>query len=147
MLDVIKPLFERDLDALVKELNAYSNENLIWLKQNKVNNSSGTLCLHLCGNLQHFIGAQLGATGYVRNRKEEFDLQCSREELIQEIGKTKAIVLDTLGKLNPEILNDEYPQNVFGHSMTVAYFLTHLHGHLTYHLGQISYHRRLLDLA
>jgi len=29
--------------------------------------------------------------------------------------------------------------------MTTEYFLLHLLGHLNYHLGQISYHRRLLD--
>ena len=42
-------------------------------------------------------------------------------------------------------LNETYPINVFGYEMTTEYFLTHLTTHLTYHLGQINYHRRLLD--
>jgi hypothetical protein len=29
--------------------------------------------------------------------------------------------------------------------MTLGYFLIHLYGHFNYHLGQINYHRRLLD--
>jgi hypothetical protein len=37
-----------------------------------ISNSAGNLCLHLIGNLNHFIGATLGNTGYVRNREQEF---------------------------------------------------------------------------
>jgi len=30
------------------------------------------LALHICGNLQHFVGAILGNTGYIRERDLEF---------------------------------------------------------------------------
>ena len=35
-------------------------------------NSIGHLMLHLTGNLNYYIGAEIGGTGYVRNRPLEF---------------------------------------------------------------------------
>ena len=145
MIDILLPLFERDLNTLEKEITAYSNEDLMWLKEGQVNNSAGTLTLHLCGNMQHFIGAVLGDTGYVRNRTAEFELRLLREELLKEIQATRSIVLSTLQELEESTLKQTYPIEVFGRPMETGFFLAHLHGHLTYHLGQISYHRRLLD--
>ena len=65
-------LFIRDLNRLKKEILAYEDEAKLWVVEKEVNNSAGNLCLHLCGNLQHFIGATLGNTGYKRDRPGEF---------------------------------------------------------------------------
>ncbi|MDX2360393.1 MAG: DinB family protein [Crocinitomicaceae bacterium] len=146
MIDILLKLFERDLNALEKEVELYSNEEILWSKEGQVNNSAGTLVLHLCGNMQHFIGATLGNTGYVRNRSQEFDLKINRDQLLKEIEITKSTVLSTLKNVTQEQLDSDFPIDVFGYQMTTAFFLTHLHGHLTYHLGQISYHRRILDV-
>src|SRR5262245_27125908 len=43
-----------------------------WRKPVEPGNSVGHLVLHLTGNLNHFVGAQLGRTGYVRDREREF---------------------------------------------------------------------------
>jgi len=48
-------LFNRDLDILAKEINSYSDEPKLWVISRDINNSAGNLCLHICGNLQHFI--------------------------------------------------------------------------------------------
>ena len=144
MIETLIKLFSRDLDALSAELNEYSDEKQLWQVEKNINNSAGTLALHVCGNLQHFIGAMLGNTGYIRDRESEFIKKVSRAELLLEIDKTKSIVINTLNNLPLYRLNDNYPLNVFGHEMTIEFFLAHLHGHLTYHLGQISYHRRLI---
>lgn len=145
MIDSLRTLFAKNLDMLGNEIKAYSNEDNLWIKEGAVNNTGGTLSLHLFGNLQHFIGAVLGNSGYVRDRAAEFSAQLSRDQLLEELEKTKAIVDETLQKLTVENLQENYPIEVFKHPMTVEYFLIHLQGHLNYHLGQISYHRRLLD--
>ncbi len=42
-------------------------------------------------------------------------------------------------------LEAEYPILVFDHKTSTEYLLVHLTGHLNYHLGQINYHRRLIE--
>ena len=111
----------------------------------EIKNSAGNLALHLCGNLQHYIGARLGNTGYVRDRPKEFSLKgISAKDLVLEIIKTKEAIKFTLPKIDPATLEKEYPEKVFNDPMTTQYFLIHLSAHLGYHLGQINYHRRLV---
>lgn len=143
----IQSLFARDLNKLRTEIDAYSDEKNIWKTDKNISNSAGNLCLHLVGNLSHFVGAILGKSGYVRTRELEFSLKdVPRAELIQQIESTTEIVNSSLGQLSAEEFMKEYPLEPFGYPMTTEYFLIHLFGHLSYHLGQINYHRRLLDL-
>ena len=138
-------LFTRDLNKLKEEINLYTEEEKIWAVKEGISNSGGNLCLHLCGNLQHFIGAVLGNSGYIRNRDAEFKLKnIVRTKLVDEIDATLSIVNDTLEQVSKKDLDKVYPQQVFGEPMTTEYFLLHLTGHLNYHLGQINYHRRLI---
>ena len=134
----------RDLDKLEKEISLYPSLNSLWIIQGDIKNSGGNLCLHLCGNLQHFIGSILGNSGYVRDREKEFSLRdISAKDLVLEVIKTKEAIKHTLTKLDPLILEKDYPVPVFQEPMTTMYFLIHLTAHLEYHLGQINYHRRL----
>lgn len=143
----LQSLFMRDLQKLKAEIEAYKNEEVIWKIDQNILNSAGNLCLHLVGNINHFIGAQLGNTGYIRNRELEFSLKdIPRTELIQQVEKTIAVVNSSLEKLSAEDLEKEYPLEALGYKMTTEYFMIHLFGHLSYHLGQINYHRRLLDI-
>src|SRR5438105_12402025 len=48
------------------------SEKQLWAKPVEPGNSVGHLILHLTGNLNFFVGAQLGGTGYVRDREREF---------------------------------------------------------------------------
>lgn len=139
-------LVNRDLDKLSKEITSFKNEEIIWVIGKGITNSAGNLSLHICGNLQHYIGAILGKSGYKRDRDFEFSAKrINREGLLIEIQKTKDAVNSTLEQLTDESMQEEYPLEVLGYKMTTQYFLIHLHGHLNYHLGQINYHRRLLD--
>jgi len=143
----LQSLYTRDLNKLKLEIESYQNEDVIWKIDKNISNSAGNLCLHLVGNLNHFIGAQLGNSGYIRNRELEFSLKdVPRAELIEKIEGTLNIVISTLGKLSHEDFEKEYPLEALGYKMTTEYFLIHLFGHLSYHLGQINYHRRLLDI-
>ncbi|MEZ4972146.1 MAG: DinB family protein [Cyclobacteriaceae bacterium] len=140
----LKKIFERDLDQLAQEISAYSKESDLWTVKGEIKNSAGNLCLHLCGNLQHFVGKVLGGTDYVRNREAEFaDKDIPKSTLLKEVATTKKVVSDTLHKMSPPQLDETYPINVFGEPMTTGFFLIHLATHLTYHRGQINYHRRL----
>lgn len=146
VLESLAELFDRDLDRLLKELKAYNDEEKLWIVKNEISNSGGNLVLHLSGNLKHFVGAILGGSSYIRKRDDEFGLSgVKKSELISEIKETKKVVAETLKELEEEKLTEIYPINVFGKEMTTLFFLQHLYGHLSYHLGQMNYHRRLLD--
>ncbi|MDZ4795772.1 MAG: DinB family protein [Bacteroidota bacterium] len=142
----LQQLFTRDLTKLKEEIALYNDESIVWKTEKNISNSAGNLCLHLLGNLNTFIGAAIGETGYIRNRPEEFTAQnIPREVLIKKIEEVIKMVQQSLDKLTLDKLEKEYPIQVFGEPITYELFLLHLSGHLMYHLGQINYHRRLLD--
>lgn len=146
--EIIAKLLQRDLEKLKQELLQYQDETLIWKTVAGISNSAGNLCLHLVGNLNSYIGAELGQTGYIRNRELEFSQKdIPREELIRKIEGTIEVVTHTLNRLPEEALAQEYPLLVLKEKTSTGYFLTHLAVHLGYHLGQINYHRRILEGA
>jgi uncharacterized damage-inducible protein DinB len=147
MIKTLQQLFTRDLNKLKTEIELYREEKNIWKTSQNIANSAGNLCLHLVGNLNTYIGAEFGKTGYIRQRDLEFSLKdIPRQELIRKIDDTIAVVNSSLEKVREMDLEQEYPVKVFDHPMSVEYFLVHLTSHFTYHLGQVNYHRRLLDL-
>ena len=138
-------LFKRDLKRLFQEIEAYADETTLWQVADGTRNSAGNLCLHLVGSLQFYVGSTLGNTVYVRNREAEFsDQHVPQRQLLGQIEATSQVVEQTLSGLSEASLSENYPEQVLGYPMTSRYFLVHLHGHLTYHLGQIDYHRRIL---
>jgi uncharacterized damage-inducible protein DinB len=146
LIETLKKLFNRDLNKLKSEIELYKDEKKIWYIEKGIANSAGNLCLHLVGNLNHFIGAEIGKTGYVRVRELEFSSRgVSKIELISKVEETIKVVDSSLDKLKEEDLEKEYPLLVFDKKTSTEYLLVHLSSHLTYHLGQINYHRRLLD--
>ncbi|MEX0928898.1 MAG: DinB family protein [Balneolales bacterium] len=138
-------IFERDLNRLKNEIESYPHEADLWRLSGQINNSAGNLCLHLLGNLNHYIGATLGNTGYRRDREAEFDKKnIPAAELSQGIDETTAMIRRVLGSLKPDDLAENYPKKIYPNEMTVYFFLLHLFGHMNYHIGQINYHRRLI---
>ena len=138
-------IFERDLNKLKDEISFYKDEKSLWINKNEISNSAGNLCLHLLGNLNHFIGTVLGNTGYVRNRENEFAAKnISREELVIEIEKTILVVTKTLNNLSSEDFEKDFPVQKHGEIVKTDFMLLHLLTHFNYHLGQINYHRRLI---
>jgi uncharacterized damage-inducible protein DinB len=139
-------LFNRDLTRLQQEMEAYPDDAIRWITAPGIANSGGNLCLHLLGNLQHYIGYQLGGYAYTRNRPEEFSQKnVPLENITSLISRTRQVVTDTLTALPVEKLSEIYPEKVLENEMQTDYFLLHLLAHLDYHLGQINYHRRLLS--
>ncbi len=146
LTETLIKIFKRDLNKLRIEIELYKDERNLWIVDKEITNCSGNLCLHLIGNLNAFIGADLGNTEYIRQRDLEFSLKnIPREELVRQIDEVMLVVETSLLKLTEEDLQKEFSRRVFEEKMTTEYFLVHLTTHLTYHLGQINYHRRLLD--
>jgi uncharacterized damage-inducible protein DinB len=146
LVETLKLLFNRDLLRLKSEINLYKDESKIWIVEKNIANSAGNLCLHLIGNLNTYIGAEFGKTNYVRNRELEFSLKnISQKKLIDQIDNTILVVEMSLNNITEEQLKKEHQILVFDKKTTLEYLLVHLTTHLTYHLGQINYHRRLLD--
>ena len=65
-------ILARELDGMAREIQAFPDDESVWQTAPGVTNAAGNLALHLAGNVQHFIGALLGRTGYVRDREAEF---------------------------------------------------------------------------
>jgi hypothetical protein len=146
IIETLQKIFKRDLEKLKQEIASYRDENNLWVVDKSITNSAGNLCLHLVGNLNTYIGEEIGKTGYVRNRDLEFSLKnIPQLQLVKMIKDTIVVVENGLNKLNENDLEKEYPLLVFKEKTSIGYFLIHLAVHLGYHLGQVNYHRRLLD--
>ncbi|HMV26214.1 MAG TPA: DinB family protein [bacterium] len=145
IIETLSEFFERDLLKLKEEIASYSNETAIWKIEGDIRNTAGNLALHLVGNINHFIGAVLGKTGYIREREREFsDSDVPRIKLIQDIDTTIAMAKTTFSRMDDSVLYQNYPIEKHGKTVTVEHMLLHLLAHLNYHLGQVNYHRRLI---
>ena len=144
--DICLHLFLKNLETLQVVIESFSDEKLLWQTLPVISNSSGNLCLYICGNLQHFIGAVLGNTGYIRNREAEFaSRDLSKSLLSQEINTTKHILESVLLQMGDKEWSSMYPLDKFKEPVRTAYLINHLMIHLGYHLGQINYLRRALS--
>jgi len=138
-------VFVRDASSLRDELLAYPEDAQIWALPPGIKNSAGTLVLHLTGNLQHFVGAQFGGTGYVRNRDAEFSRRdVPRADLLADVAAALDAVARGMAGLTDERLATPFPVQLAGVTLPTGLVLLHMATHLSYHLGQIDYHRRLV---
>ncbi|MGC3943691.1 MAG: DUF1572 family protein [Chryseolinea sp.] len=145
-ISTLKKLFARDLSKLRTEIASYKHEANIWKIEKNIANSGGNLCLHLVGNLNTYIGKELGGTNYVRDRPAEFALKdIPKARLLMMIDDTMKVVDAALDHVSEEDMQQQYPILVFEEMTSTEYMLIHLATHLTYHLGQVNYHRRLID--
>ena len=145
MVGAMREILLREIARLRTEVELYAGDEDVWRLAPGIANSAGTLVLHLCGNLRHFIGVQLGGTDYVRDRDAEFARRgVARGELLAEIARMEEEVGGVLAALDDAVLERTFPQPLYGEDRTTGWMLVHLVQHFTYHLGQINYHRRLL---
>jgi uncharacterized damage-inducible protein DinB len=145
-INALKELFERDLNRLKVDVESYNNLDVMWITTGDIKNSAGNLCVHLIGNLKHYIGKGLMNNDYERDR--EFEFACKfipKKDLLSQIDETIEIVNQAFDQLTTEQLNEDFPIQIWNKNVSTIFFLIHLHSHLNYHLGQINYHRRLLD--
>jgi uncharacterized damage-inducible protein DinB len=129
-------------DAL-KEASGPLSEADFWRKPLEPGNSVGHLVLHLTGNLNHFVGAQLGGSGYVRDREREFTEASppAKAEALAGLDRAVATFRRVVEGLSAEALLKPHPEQRFG---SVVNTLVHLVAHFALHRGQVSYIVRLL---
>lgn len=146
MKNALVEIYSRDILKLTDEINNYKDEKMLWVTGAGINNSPGNLCLHLIGNLNHFIGSVLGKNGYQRERDKEFSLKnIPVTTLTDMIEKTGEVVLKILTAMNEKDFEDNFPERKDDKFLKTDFMLLHLLAHFNYHLGQINYHRRLMD--
>jgi uncharacterized damage-inducible protein DinB len=142
----IRAILRRDLATLRRELDLYADDTGPWRPVPGLANAGGTLALHLAGNLRHFVGARLGGSGYVRDRASEFaERDVPRAKLIALVDAAMLEVDAALARLDPARLTEPYPEAVAGVHVVTGDLLLHLAVHLTYHLGQLNAHRRVVS--
>lgn len=117
------------------------SEEQFWRKPFPYGNSFGHLVLHLAGNLNYYIGAQIAGTGYVRDREREFtDSQPpTKTEALQRFDEAIAMVVRTLAEQTEAAWSQGY--EAVGTAMCPNRFsiLLRCSAHLFHHIGQMIY--------
>jgi uncharacterized damage-inducible protein DinB len=145
LVEAVVAILDRDLQTLAREVMAYPDDGALWQVPEGVLNSAGTLVLHLTGNIQHFLGARLASTGFVRDRPAEFATRgVPRAALLRQIEAARIAVRAAADTVNDAELDRDYPEVVGGMRVAAGEYLVHLVSHFAYHLGQVDYHRRLV---
>ena len=130
---------------MINELKLYTQEEILWQTRAGITNSGGHLALHLIGNLNHWIGALIAKNGYQRDRNHEFNGKpVPVSVLIKETEHVQHLIKKELPKIESSKLKGPFPGPI-PYEMNMEEFLLHVYAHFSYHLGQLNYHRRMLD--
>src|SRR5437588_4270275 len=132
--------YEEARDKLHTLLEPLSDEQ-IWTRPYPYGNSIGHLLLHLTGNLSYYIGAEIGGTGYVRNRPLEFSdtARHPKELLLQSLDAAVAVVIATLQQQTESDWSAPYTaKGMEDAGDRLAVFLR-CAGHVSHHTGQMMY--------
>jgi uncharacterized damage-inducible protein DinB len=140
--------YHRMIQAKVHELTEPLSSEQIWMRPYAYGNSIGNLILHLTGNLNYYIGAQIGGTGYVRERPLEFSSSGKpKDELLADFDRAIEIVVATLAAQQTD---DDWAAPYFGEleSEAKTRFNAFLRcaGHAYHHVGQMVYLQKQLLL-
>jgi hypothetical protein len=145
LTDSIRTLIVRELEGFTREIALFPDDESLWRVAPGISNSAGTLALHVAGNLQHFVGAVLGGTGYVRDRQAEFSTRgWTRQRVAHELQAAIAAIDTTLPGVGADVLAGLYPSAPNGLVVRTEMFLLHLVAHAAFHLGQAGYIRRVV---
>ena len=125
----------------VRELAAPLSGEQFWSKPFAFGNSFGHLVLHLTGNLNYYIGAEIGETGYVRDREREFTEtnHPRKEETLKQFDEAVDVVLRTLMTQTSADWAKEYTavreEDANNRMVIFLRCATHMH----HHVGQMMY--------
>lgn len=143
--DDLMRLMVRELEGLKREIALFPDDESAWRTMPGITNSAANVAMHVAGGLQHFVGALLGKTGYVRHRNLEFNRRWgSRAEVIAELERAITTVRDVMPRLSEADLSGQFSPPIIDAAVGVRIFLIHLCAHAAMHLGQAGYLRRAL---
>jgi len=126
--------------ARVRELAGPLGEKQFWQKPFPFGNSFGHLMLHLTGNLNYYIGAQIANSGYVRDRPREFNdpNPPSKQEALRCFDEAVAMVQQTLRAQLPEDWLRAY-SGVGANAPNRLDMILQCAAHMQHHIGQMIY--------
>jgi len=126
--------------ARIRELAAPLTNAQFWSKPFPFGNSFGHLVLHLTGNLNYYIGAQIAKTGYVRDRPREFHdpNPPSKDEVLKNFDDVLQMVLQTIRAQSPEDWSSEYSGVGSDAKMRIDIVVI-CAAHMQHHIGQMIY--------
>ena len=132
--------YEEVRDKIHALVAPISTEQL-WRKPYPYGNSIGHLLLHLTGNLNHYIGARIAGTGYVRNRPLEFSdtSKRSKEQVLADFDRAIDMVAATIWNQSAEDLAAPYSDPTEPRSNTHFAVFLRMAAHAYHHTGQIIY--------
>jgi uncharacterized damage-inducible protein DinB len=122
------------------------SDEQFWTNPYSYGNSTGHLLLHLTGNLNYYIGAQIAKTGYVRNRDLEFTetRRPPKAEVLRKFDETIAMVLSTLKNQTESDWTEPYSAVREPEAEDRFRAFLHCATHLFHHVGQLIYLSREL---
>jgi hypothetical protein len=145
VVDDVRRVLVREVDAFLREIALFPSDASLWQAAPGVLNPAGTLALHIAGNLQHFVGAVLGGSGYVRDRNAEFSVRgWTRDRVAFELRAARDAIETTLRGVDVNTLTELYPAAPNNLAIRTDMFLLHLVAHTAMHLGQAGYLRRVV---
>ena len=126
--------------ARIRELAAPLTEEQFWRNPFPFGNSFGHLVLHLTGNLNYYIGAQIANTGYVRDRPREFAEANppAKQEALKLFDEAMAMVIATIRKQSESDWVFPYKGNGIDAKNRLA-ILLQCAAHMQHHIGQMIY--------
>ena len=119
----------------------------VWERPYPYGNSIGNLLLHLTGNLNYYIGAQIAGTGYIRHRDQEFtDRGKSKHQLLKDFDSALEMVVATIQKQSLDDWSAAYSAERSPETKNRFEILLNCAGHAYHHVGQIIYLEKQLNL-
>ncbi len=128
--------------ARIRELASAFSDTQFWQKPFAFGNSFGHLVLHLTGNLNYYIGAQIANTGYVRDRPREFTDTAppSKEDALRRFDEAVAMVVETIRAQSADDWSKPYSATGTDASNRLVILLV-CESHMQLHIGQMIYLR------
>jgi uncharacterized damage-inducible protein DinB len=126
--------------ARIRELATPLAETQFWTKPFAYGNSFGHLVLHLTGNLNYYIGAQIANTGYVRNRDREFTEANppSKEKALERLDEAVVMVIKSVRSYLPADWTKPYSAENTNCTSRIE-ILIQCAAHMQHHIGQMIY--------
>jgi hypothetical protein len=126
--------------ARVRELADPLTNDQFWTKAFPFGNSFGHLVLHLTGNLNYYIGAQIAKTGYVRDRPREFNEADppSKAVALERFDEAVAMAIKTIRAQVPEDWTSAY-SGVGTNCGNRLDMVVQCAAHMQHHIGQMIY--------
>lgn len=142
-IETKRRLFEESVSRIKKCLSLLTTEQ-IWQRPNGSLVSIGNLTLHCAGNARQWIGSALG--GLPDSRERDYEFETSNKQSAEELGQHLDIMQGELETVLSALTSEDLlkPIRVQGFNETGLSVLIHVMEHFSYHVGQISWHTKLL---